>query len=41
MRAATEKARAAAKPNLDLPLSDLGLTQRHVTTLSEKGIVTN
>jgi large subunit ribosomal protein L31 len=40
MRAAQEKARAAAKPNLDLPLSELGLSQRHLTTLSEKGITT-
>lgn len=40
LRAAQEKARAAAKPNLDLPLSELGLTQRHLTTLSEKGINT-
>jgi large subunit ribosomal protein L31 len=40
IRAKQEQARAAAKPNLELPLSELGLSQRHLTTLEEKGIVT-
>jgi len=40
LRSKQEQARAAAKPNLELPLSELGLSQRHLTTLSEKGITT-
>lgn len=40
MRAAQEKSRAAAKPNLELPLRELGLAARHVTTMEEKGVTT-
>ncbi len=40
LRVAQEKVKAAAKPSLDMPLSELGLNQRHLTTLAEKGVTT-
>jgi len=40
LRSKQEQLRAASKPNIELPLSELGLSARHLTILSEKGITT-